>query len=211
MHIIFLHSTGGDPQESFFPWAKAELEKLGHQVSCPAFPNSIEPNPLVAVPLVMDVYDPSQETVFIGRSSGGTLIPHVLMQESVKAELCISLAAPFENIGWDNLNKLFAHQPDYEKARSSVDQYLHWYSDDDPYVPLDHADQFQEVLGGDIRVFKAYSHFYNEEFSELIEEIQKLEQKAWSDSHELIIFAGLIGKQALVDSSTDSSRLHTEW
>ena len=53
-------------------------------------------------------------------------------------------------------------------------QYSHWYSDDDPFVPLTHGEDFQKYLGGEFRTFKGYSHFYNVEFPELVDSIKKL-------------------------------------
>lgn len=174
MHILFLHSTGGNPDEAFFPWSRHELERLGHKVSIPDFPNSMEPNPEIAIPLVLEAFDPDEKTVLIGRSSGGTLIPHILQQEGIQVALAVSVAAPFDDLGWDNLQQLFKRTPNFGEAKASCQQYYHWYSDDDPYVPLEHAKHFQELLGGEIRVFQGYSHFYNETFPELLELIKNL-------------------------------------
>jgi len=84
------------------------------------------------------------------------------------------LAAPINHLGWDNLKAFFSHEPDFERAKQNCEHWFHWYSDDDPHVPLKQGEQFQELLGGEFRVFEGYSHFYNEAFPELVETIQNL-------------------------------------
>jgi len=174
MHCIFLHGTGGDPEEAFFPWTRAELEMLGIQTSAPELPSTTEPDRLGWIEAVMDTYDPSQETIFVGRSLGGSLIPYLLDRGDLQAKAAISLAAPINNLGWENLVDFFSEEADFEKAKKSVQKYFHWYSDDDPYVPLEHGVKYQMLLGGKYRVFEEYSHFYNEEFPELVEQIKNI-------------------------------------
>lgn len=171
-HIIFIHSTGGNPDETFFPWCRRELEKLGHRTSAPLLPSSDWPDREGWKQAVLDVHDASQATILVGRSLGGTLIPYLL--EQIQVEAGISIAAPINHLGWENLIGFFSREPDYEKARRNIEQYFHWYSDDDPHVPVEQGKEFQELLGGEFRLFHGYSHFYNQEFPELIEAVQKI-------------------------------------
>lgn len=171
MHCIFIHGTGGNPEEAFFPWCREELERLGLFSSAPELPSSMKPDRNAWIEAVLEVYDPKQETLFVGRSSGGTLIPYLLELDGVRARAAISIAAPYDDLGWENLKDFFSLQPDFEKAKQSVQKYFHWYSDDDPYIPVEHGLKFQELLGGKFRLFKGYSHFFNKEFPELVEVI----------------------------------------
>lgn len=173
MHCIFLHGTGGTPDEAFFPWTRKELEKKGHKTSAPIFPSAEFPDREGWIEAVREIYDPEEKTVFIGRSLGGTLIPYLLEQEDFQAHISISIAAPLNHLGWDNLMDFFSEAMDFEKAKASCEHFYHWYSDDDPYVPLDHGTKFQELLGGEYRVFEDYSHFYNLEFPEIVETLEK--------------------------------------
>jgi predicted alpha/beta hydrolase family esterase len=172
MHCIFIHSTGGNPEEAFLPWVRARLEEKGIKTSAPILPSSEWPDREGWKQAVLSVYDPQQETILVGRSLGGTLIPHVL--ENIQVKATFSLAAPINHLGWENLMDFFSKGPDYMAARKHVEHYEHWYSDDDPYVDLEQGKEFQELLGGEFRVFKGYSHFYNTEFPELLQSIQKL-------------------------------------
>lgn len=175
MHIIFLHGTGGTADETFFPWTRAELEMLGHHTSAPDLPSASEPDREGWIEAVLDVYDPDQETAFVGRSLGGTLIPFLLERDDIKAKAALLIAAPINHLGWDNIKPFFSGEADFEKAKKSCDHFFHWYSDDDPHVPVEQGKQFQELLGGEFRLFEGYSHFYNEEFPELVETIFQLE------------------------------------
>lgn len=174
MHIIFIHGTGGDAHDPFFDWCRAELEKLGHSTSALHLPSTMEPDRLGWIAGVVDEYSYEDETVFVGRSLGGSLIPYLLERDDVQARAAFLIAAPITNLGWENLKHFFEVGPDFEKAKASCEQFFHWYSDDDPHVPVAHAEAFEQQLGGELRLFKGYSHFYNEEFPELIESIEKL-------------------------------------
>src|SRR5690606_7770458 len=172
MHCIFIHSTGGNPEEAFFPWTQTQLEAKGIQTLAPALPSSDWPSVDGWKQAVLPLIDPDQETVLIGRSLGGTLIPSLAEEIPIKA--AISIAAPIHHLGWENLMDFFSKTPDYSKARAHVQQYFHWYSDNDPYVSSEQGKEFQELLGGEFRLFPGYSHFYNTEFPELVETIEKL-------------------------------------
>ena len=116
MHrVIFIHGTGGDSEEAFFPWAREELKKLGLQTSAPELPSTMEPDREGWIEAVLDVYNPKEETIFVGRSLGGSLIPYLLELEQVKAKAAISIAAPVNNLGWSNLVDFFSESPDFEK------------------------------------------------------------------------------------------------
>lgn len=174
MHILFIHGTGGDSHDPFFDWCRAELEALGHSTAAPNLPSTNEPDRLGWIAGVIDEISPDDELIFVGRSLGGSLIPYLLERDDIQARAAFSIAAPIDDLGWKNLEDFFDDAPNYEKAASSCEQYFHWYSDDDPYVPLDHGERFKKLLGGEMKVFHQYSHFYNETFPELIEAVSKL-------------------------------------
>ena len=174
MHAIFIHSLGGNSDETFFPWVRAELQKSGYQTSAPELPSPDDPTREGWVEAVMKVYDPHQETIFVGRSLGGSLIPSVLEREGVKAKAAFSICAPFTDLGWKSMMRFFSSpQPDFAKAKASVNHYQHWYSDNDPYPSITDAKLYQKRLGGELRIFPGYQHFWNTEFPELVEAIQK--------------------------------------
>ncbi|MDF2378929.1 MAG: alpha/beta hydrolase [Candidatus Gracilibacteria bacterium] len=174
MHIIFIHGTGGDSHDPFFDWTRKELEKLGHTTAAPNLPSTMEPDRMGWISGVMNEYSNDNKTVFIGRSLGGSLIPYLLENDGVHAHAAISIAAPITHLGWDNLKSFFDTSVDYKKAKASCEQFFHWYSDDDPHVPLEQGQELQTLLGGEYRVFKGYSHFYNQTFPEIIEVIENL-------------------------------------
>jgi len=173
-HVIFIHGTGGNGDEAFFPWTRIQLEKLGYKTSAPDLPSTMEPDRDACIESILELYSAQEDTIFIGRSSGGSLIPHLLERDHVNALAAFSIAAPINDLGWDNLRSFFSVEADFEKAKQSVKHYFHWYSDDDPYVSIEHGKKFQQILGGELRIFPGYHHFLNEEFPELVEAVQAL-------------------------------------
>lgn len=178
MNVFFLHGTGGNPGEAFFPWCRKQLEEKGYTTFAPQSPCIIEPNPKEWIETLRQQYEPKEKTILVGRSSGGNIIHSFLQEPDISVDVAISIAAPFDDLGWPNLKKLFQEPYNFESIKKSARSYHHWYSDDDPFVPLVHGDQFQKQIGGELRIFPEYSHFYNIEFPELIELIEKEAEKA---------------------------------
>src|SRR3989338_6493172 len=82
---FIIHGWDGYPDEGWFPWLKAELEKNGFQVHVPAMPESAEPKIETWVShLSKAVGDVDENTYFVGHSIGCQTILRFL--ESLPAD-----------------------------------------------------------------------------------------------------------------------------
>ena len=147
---------------------------MGIKTSAPDLPSTLEPDREAWIDAVLKLYNPKDKTIFVGRSLGGSLIPYLLELDNVRAKAAISIAAPIDNLGWPNLVNFFSRPVDFAKAKKAAGKYYHWYSDDDPYIPLEHGLKYQSQLGGKFKVFPGRSHFYDEEFPELLDLIKDI-------------------------------------
>ncbi len=164
-NAIIIHGYGGDPSGNWFPWLERELVAEGWNVKVPDFGQHEVPNYEHWNSVFLEVVaglDP-KETVLVGHSLGGALIPRVLADwtgGSFKASFLV--AAPYENIGWETLDPFFdASRVGTSEKMGKVSLF---YSDDDPYVPLWHSEKYKEVLGGELTVQHAKEHLWDREY-----------------------------------------------
>lgn len=69
--VFIIHGYTGYPEKNWFPWLKAELEKLGLEVVVPAMPNTNAPQLNEWLPhLQKTVGSPDNETYLVGHSLG---------------------------------------------------------------------------------------------------------------------------------------------
>ncbi len=166
--LVIIHGWADSPEGSWFPWLKREAEKLGFIVFIPAMPDPNHPKiqPWVAT-LSRVVKDPDQDTFFIGHSIGCQTILRYL--ETLPSTTKIG-GVLFVG-GWFSLKSL---ETDEEKAIAQpwIDTPIHFrkirpmipksvalFSDNDPWVSLDNADQMKRELGARIIVEKQKGHF----------------------------------------------------
>ena len=82
-------------------------------------------------------------------------------------------------MGWGALAGLFIEPFDFEKIRTKADKFIFIHSDNDPYVPLKHAQYLAEQVGGKLIVESGQGHFNTElsgeykAFPKLLEFIEK--------------------------------------
>ncbi|MFA6527958.1 MAG: alpha/beta fold hydrolase [Candidatus Gracilibacteria bacterium] len=171
-NVVIAHCYGCDPSSHWFPWLKKELEKEGIKVFVPNFGQdevpSFEKWTLVLEAILKDLNP--VETVLIGHSLGGALIPRFLSGWKGEPFLAVFLvAAPFDGLGWPTLRPFFKKGVISDDVRGCAKKFFIINSDNDPYVPLDHGYKYQEVLGGEVIVEKGKEHLWQEEYGKLKE------------------------------------------
>ena len=175
MNFIFIHSTGGNPDECFYPWLK---EKLKGEVIAPSFPTpewqSLESWLAAFEPYWKYV---NEETVFIGRSIGPAFILRLLERSKKKVKACFLVAGFVSDIGNDfgPLVESFIEEDfDWEKIKKNCERFFVYHGDDDPIVLLAKGKELAEKLGAELVVVKGKQHITQEEFPEILEGINIL-------------------------------------
>lgn len=160
---VILHGTDASPRDNWFPWLHKELEKLGWQVWTPDLPHAQKPDPRNYTPYILEnmPWEPDSDTVFIGHSSGAVAILNFLnaLIGEIKVGDCYLVSAFKDSLGWDALLKLFPEQFDFPRIKKQAKSFTLIHSDDDPHVPLEHAEYLAEELGAELIVIKAQQHF----------------------------------------------------
>ena len=165
MKFLILHCTRSDSKGNWLPWLKAELEALGHEVWTPDLPDANRPNIGKYNQLLLSQGWDFDDTVIIGHSSGSVAILGLLeaLPESTKINTAILVGAftkrLSESPSWEMLKELFEEPFDFEAMKQKSGKFIFVHSKDDPYCPLEQAEELNNKLSGEIIVFDGMKHF----------------------------------------------------
>jgi len=168
VNVIIVHGTGGNPEKNWFPWLKAELEKLGCKVFVPTFPTpkdqSLE-NWLKTFRNYEKHLD--KDSIVVGHSIGPAFLLSVLenLSSPIKAAFFVAgFTDLLNNPKFDELNKTFVTKSfDWKKIRDNCRKFYVINSSDDPYVPLEKGKKLAENLDTELIVLENAGHI-NQEF-----------------------------------------------
>jgi len=159
---IIVHCWEGVPEYCWYPWLKSELEEDGYDVMVPAMPETEEPKQILWVPHLAEIVgEPDDELVLIGHSVGCITILRYLegLPEGVRVGRVVLVAGFTDDLGFDELKNYFQSSIDWSAIRSHCSKFVAIHSDNDPFVPLGHADVFKEQLDAEVVVEHEKGHF----------------------------------------------------
>ena len=179
-NIFILHGAFGDPNENWLPWLKTELEKLGCQVYIPLFPTP-ENQSLETWRLIFNSYQKklTERSILVGHSIATAFILDILekLDHPIKAVFLISsFIQPLNNQNFDQINQTFYRDNfDWKQIKKNCQHFYIIHSNNDPYVPLDHAQYIANNLQENITIIKNGGHFNTasgyEKFPELLTKV----------------------------------------
>lgn len=161
-NAVILHGTNASPQDNWFPWLKEELENKNYKVWVPDLPQADHPNiKRYNEFLLSQNWKFDEETILIGHSSGAVEILGLLQElsEDIIIDKAILVAGFINDLGWDSLNELFLKPFDYEKIKKHAQKFIIIQSDNDPYVPAEHAKFLADKLNAELLMQHDEGHF----------------------------------------------------
>ena len=186
MNALIIHGTYGNPNSNWFPWLKAELEKLDFEVYVPEFPTPENQN-LENWFKVFEEYEKyiDENSIIIGHSLGSAFILNILekIKQKIKAAFLVAgFIGLLNNPNFDELNRTFIEKKfDWNKIKQNCKQFFIYNSDDDPYIPLEKGKKLAENLDSELILVKSAKHFNTEagynEFPILLKDIKNLIKK----------------------------------
>lgn len=177
--MIILHGTLGSPTENWFAWLAAEMLERDYEVFVPQLPTPEGQN-LEAWLKIAKKFTYDENTILIGHSCGGTLIPHILhsLKKPIKQSIIVS---PCTTLTGDKrfdpyLDSFVGKNMDYidythcQKIGGRIDVIA---GDDDPYVAFDNSKDLSQKLAAKLTVIKGGGHLNAErnytEFPKILE------------------------------------------
>ena len=163
VNVIIVHGTYGHPEENWFPWLKSELEKMKYTVFVPKFPTP-KNQTLINWIYTFENYKQylNKDSIVVGHSIGATFLLTVIenLDKPIKAAFFISgCTGSIGNPTFDKLNETFTRDFDWKKIRNNCPKFLIFHSDNDPYVPLQKAENLCKNLGVKLILIKNAGHF----------------------------------------------------
>lgn len=139
--FFIIHGTHGSPDGNWFPWLKAELSIIGHEVIVPEMPtpeNQSLENWLQA--FGSQAGDVGEDDTIIGHSAGATFLLRVLEKRSSPIKRAVFVSGFTSTIGipeYDRLNSSFIEEEfDWARIRRNAERIICIHGDNDPYVPI---------------------------------------------------------------------------
>jgi len=175
--IFIIHGVGGNPEENWFPWLKAELEKLGNKVIVPQFPTP-EGQTLGNWLATLKNYeaDLTPESILIGHSLGGCFILNLLERYPARAAFLVAPVFGILGNAFDEGMKTFAQREfNWPTILANCSHFEIFHSDNDPYVPLTKAEDLSKHLNTPVTLVPGGGHLNQSagytKFRELLERI----------------------------------------
>lgn len=165
--VLYLHGTGGAPNEHWAPSLLEQFRAAGYSVHAPGLPDSQRPNRFVYDQFIRGLGIDLVDAVLVGHSSGATTILNLLQSEWFPHIRAVVLVGVFLN---ENLTKgaewyeqgqfdnLFPNAFDVKAIRSKCDRFYFVHGDNDPYCSYDDAIRLCDEVGGKIVTIKGGHH-----------------------------------------------------
>ncbi len=164
--VFIIHGWDGHPNEHWIPWLKRELEKRGFAVEAPQMPNTESPKIEKWVPFLAKlVGKPDKDTFFVGHSIGCQAVMRYLEKAKEPVGGVVFVAGWVTLKGLETPEEELVAKPwletpiDFGKVKKSAGKIAAFFSDDDPFVPLDDAKVFRDKLGAEIVIEKKKGHY----------------------------------------------------
>ena len=154
--VFIIHGWGGSPDEGWFPWLATQLQSRGFEVQVPAMPDADEPaiEDWVAF-LRRRVGKSDENTYFVGHSIGCQAIMRYIetLGAEERAGGAVFVAGWFTLMVLETDEEKEIARPWLEtpintaKIRQKIGKMFAIFSDNDPVVPAENIEMFEERLG----------------------------------------------------------------
>ncbi len=159
--------------EIWYPYAKAELEKIGLRVIAKRMPDADLARMQYWLPFIEKEIGQGDDVILVGHSSGALAI----MRYAQTHKVCgLVLVGACHTDGGDAKEKFSGYYDapwEWDKIRKNTEWIVQFGSEDDPYIPLNEMRYVNDKLKTEYFEYSDRGHFMDPEFPELVEAIRK--------------------------------------
>ncbi len=185
--VFIIHGWDFSPEMNWYSSVGKSLEKNGFSVYIPKMPDSHHPSPREWISKIVEVVGDINEDVYlIAHSIAARAVMKFLESEVPDGDKCGGVI--FVG-GWFNLSpqalpddnyKAVAKpwlemQLNFNNIRSKANKFVAFFSDNDPYVPMNNLKLFEDNLGAEVIIESGMGHFDEDSgVKELVAVVDKL-------------------------------------
>lgn len=179
--VLFIHGFEGSRNSNWLPWLERQLRQFNYEVINETFPNSEHPDFVEIMEFLRDkTQDFTQNDSIVAHSLGG-FFALKLAEEKLLDTLFLIAPAVGKQLDFDGfrtmwpdsdvdaLQKIIEQGVDFNKVKAQRKVVV--FSDDDPYVPLEVALNFDDSW--QVVTVEGYGHFQKEQYPELLHQLMR--------------------------------------
>lgn len=178
-NYFIIHGSYGNPNKNWIPWLRNEIVKRGHKCTIPHFPTPEEQEYSTWEKLLkyyLEIGYIGENTTFIAHSVAGIFVVKFVIENRIKIDKLISVAG-FNNYKFNDENDIYNsfYLDNIDKFKKYCTKTYCLYSDNDPYVSNEIAEQFARDIDAEKIEIKGAGHFNDKagykEFKEILKYI----------------------------------------
>ena len=160
-NAFIIHGLEGHPEENWFPWLKTKLEALGCPVFIPQFPTpegqTLENWLAVFTQCQKHL---NKESLLIGHSLGAPFLLNILEKYPAHAAFFVGGYCNLpENQPTQNRESFIQKPFKWEQIKAHCPKFFIFHSDNDPFIPLEKAEELAKNLDVAVTLVKGAGHF----------------------------------------------------
>jgi uncharacterized protein len=156
--VFIIHGFDGSPNGAWRPWLMAELEKQDIYACALSMPKPQDPIPSEWIAEIARHID--HEVYLVGHSLGATAILRYLETAPERLDLpgIILVSPPCKETQNRKIDAFLNRPFDFKIIKSKIKKCIVIHGDNDPYVPMDHAETCARELDGELIVIPNGGH-----------------------------------------------------
>ena len=169
-NYLLVHGSFGNPFSNWIPYLRSEIENKNLTVYTPDFPTGVRFQNYDAWSKLLRVYADSniinENTVIFAHSIAPIFICKFLVQNKIRVKRLVFVCGFNNYFGineeYDTVNRSMYFE-NLAEVKKYANEIICFYSDNDPYVPQNKAEEFAECLEAEKVLINSAGHF-NEKF-----------------------------------------------